>query len=139
MMIGAKGPDRTWRAADDCTRLAVPNTAASIRPGSDIQGILQSGRYRAVIFGRDDQHCVSNLDALAERSPLRGRSAGLEILVVKRQLSDLDGFELPRRRSASDIIAFASIPLYEALRRLPTSTHTLTGFSMVIPLPSLEI
>src|ERR1700692_4422341 len=33
---------------------------------------------------------------------------------------------------ASDISAFASIPLSDAFRRLPTSTHTFIGFSMVI-------
>src|SRR6266436_8048248 len=33
---------------------------------------------------------------------------------------------------ASDISAFASIPLSDAFRRLPTNTHTLIGLSMVI-------
>src|SRR6266545_1817082 len=33
---------------------------------------------------------------------------------------------------ASQISAFASIPLNEAFRRLPTNTHTFIGFSMVI-------
>jgi hypothetical protein len=33
---------------------------------------------------------------------------------------------------ASEISAFASIPLNEAFRRLPTNTHTFTGLSMVI-------
>src|ERR1700746_3907074 len=37
MMIGAKGRDRTRRAADDGTRLAVPD-ACSLRPGAGIQG-----------------------------------------------------------------------------------------------------
>jgi hypothetical protein len=76
MMIGAEGPDRARRAADDRTRLAVPDTA-SIRPGTDIQRILENGRHRSVIFRRDEQHCVSGLDALAERGPWRGRRDGL--------------------------------------------------------------
>src|SRR6266851_3473507 len=33
---------------------------------------------------------------------------------------------------ASEISSFASIPLNDAFRRLPTSTHTFIGFSMVI-------
>jgi hypothetical protein len=33
---------------------------------------------------------------------------------------------------ASEISAFASIPLNEAFRRLPTNTHTLIGLSMII-------
>src|ERR1700730_10038812 len=33
---------------------------------------------------------------------------------------------------ASEISAFASIPLNEAFRRLPTSTHTFIGLSMVV-------
>src|ERR1700704_2356673 len=44
MMIGTEGPDRARRAADDRTRLAVPD-AASIRPGADIQCILENGRH----------------------------------------------------------------------------------------------
>ncbi|MGY4296453.1 hypothetical protein ACVWXN_004548 [Bradyrhizobium sp. i1.4.4] len=33
---------------------------------------------------------------------------------------------------ASEISAFASIPLNEAFRRLPTNTHTYIGFSLVM-------
>ncbi len=33
---------------------------------------------------------------------------------------------------ASDISAFASIPLNDAFRRLPTNTHTFIGVSMVM-------
>src|SRR6266849_951944 len=93
MMIGAEGPDRARRAAYDRTRLAVPD-AAAIRPRADIQRILESSRHRAVIFGRDEQDRVSGLDALPECSPWRRRSCGLQILIEKRQLPDLDGFEL---------------------------------------------
>src|SRR6266849_3801684 len=96
MMIGTEGPDRARRSADDRTRLAVPD-AASIRPGADIQCILENGRHRTVIFGRDEQHRVSGLDALPERGPLRGRSCGLQILIEKGQLPDLDDSELHRR------------------------------------------
>jgi hypothetical protein len=32
---------------------------------------------------------------------------------------------------ASDLSAFASIPLSDAFRRLPTNTHTFIGLSMV--------
>jgi hypothetical protein len=39
MMIGAEGSDRARRAANDRTRLAVPD-ATSIRPGTDIQWFL---------------------------------------------------------------------------------------------------
>src|ERR1700754_4162048 len=78
MMIGAEGPDRARRAADHRPRLAVPD-AASIRPGADIQCILENGRHRAVIFRRDEQHGVSGLDALAERGPWRRRSVSIKI------------------------------------------------------------
>src|SRR5712671_5610555 len=91
MMIGTEGPDRARRTADDRTGLAVPD-AASIRPGADIQRILENGRYRPVIFGGDEQNCIGGLDALAECGPWRGRSCGLQILIEKRQLPDLDGF-----------------------------------------------
>jgi hypothetical protein len=76
MMIGTEGPDRARRAAYNRTRLAVPD-AASIRPGAEIQRVLENGRHRPVIFGRDEQNCIGGLDALAERGPLRGRRAGL--------------------------------------------------------------
>jgi hypothetical protein len=46
-------------------------------------------------------------------------------------LADLDDVEL-HRSCASDINAFASIPLSDAFRRLPTNTHTFISFSMVI-------
>src|SRR6266700_7657655 len=93
MMVGAESPDRAWRAADNRTRLTVPD-AAAIRPGAYIQRILESCRHRAVIFGRDEQHRVSGLDSLPERGPLSGLRFGLEILIDKRQLADLDDFEL---------------------------------------------
>src|SRR6266851_3325840 len=95
MMVGAESPDRARRTADDRTGLAVPD-AASIRPGADIQRILENGRHRTVIFGRDEQHRVSGLHALPERGPLRGRRVGLEILIEKGQLPDLDDLELHR-------------------------------------------
>src|SRR5258708_27695795 len=72
MMIGPESPDRARRSADDRTRLAVPD-AASIRPGANIQCILENGRHRTGIFRRDDQHRVSSLDSLAESGPLRRR------------------------------------------------------------------
>src|SRR5882757_5985372 len=96
MMIGAEGPDRARRAADNRTGLAVPD-AASIRPGADIQRILENRRHRPVIFGRDEQNRIGGLDALPEGCPLRGRRAGLQILIEKRQMPDLDGLELHRR------------------------------------------
>src|SRR6266436_4806479 len=96
MMIGAEAPDRARRAADDRTRLAVPD-AASIRSGTDIQCILKSGRHRPVVFRRDEQHRVGSLDALAESGPWRGWRGDLEILIVKRQLPDLGDVKLHRR------------------------------------------
>ena len=78
MMIGAEGSDRARRAADDRTRLAVPDTA-SIGSRTNIQCILEDGRHRPIIFWGDEQHGVSGLDALAECSPLRGRRVGLKI------------------------------------------------------------
>src|ERR1700693_6434656 len=56
MVIGAEGPDRARRAADNRPRLAVPD-AAAIRPGADIQRLRENGRHRAVVFRRDEQHC----------------------------------------------------------------------------------
>src|SRR3984893_6821752 len=96
MMIGTEGPDRARRAADDRTRLAVPD-AASIRPGADIQCILENGRHRTVIFGRDEQHRVGGLDALAERGPWRGRRVGLKILIIKRHSYDHHDVERQER------------------------------------------
>src|SRR3981189_1980783 len=72
MMIGAEGPDRARRAADDRPRLSVPD-AASIGAGSNIQCILEDGRHRPIIFWGDEQHRVSGLNALTKRSPWRGR------------------------------------------------------------------
>src|SRR5882672_205327 len=40
---------------------------------------------------------------------------------------------------ASQISAFASIPLNDAFRRLPTSTHTFIGLSMVIHSPCVNV
>src|SRR3984893_16715595 len=95
MIIGTEGPDRVRRTAYNRTRLAVPD-APSIRPGADIQRILENRRQRPVVFGRHEQNCIGGLDALAERGPLRGRRAGLQILIEKGQLADLDGLELHR-------------------------------------------
>src|SRR5258707_10862543 len=83
MMIGAEGSDRARRAADDRTRLAVPD-AASIGSGTNIQCILENGRHRLIIFWGDEQHRVGGLNALTKRSPWRGRRVGLKILVVKK-------------------------------------------------------
>src|SRR5258708_13550896 len=70
MMIGAEGPDCARRTADDRTRFAVPD-AASIRPGADIQSILETGSHPTVIFGRHKQHLVAALCSLPECGPLR--------------------------------------------------------------------
>jgi hypothetical protein len=58
---------------------------------------LENSCHRAVIFRRDEQHCVSGLDALAERGPWRGRRVGLKILIIKRHLPDLDDVERQQR------------------------------------------
>jgi hypothetical protein len=67
----------------------------------------------------------------------RRRRVGLQILIEKGQLPDLDNVELIKN-GASEISAFASFPFNEAFRRLPTSTPTLIGLSMAIPMQSLE-
>jgi hypothetical protein len=118
MMIGAEGSDRARRAADDRTRLAVPD-AASVRPGTGIQCILKDGRHRSVIFRRDEQNCISGLDAMTERGPWRGQS-NCPISTMSSFIED----------GASEISAFANIPLNDAFRKLPTNTHTFLGLSM---------
>ena len=70
-MIGAEGCDRAQRAVDNSTRLAVPDTAC-IGPGADVECILENGRRRTVILGRNEQDRVGGLDALAKRGPFRG-------------------------------------------------------------------
>src|SRR3984893_7119588 len=118
MMIGAEGPDRARRAAGDRTRLAVPD-AASIRPGTYIQCILEDGRHRPVIFRRDQQNCISGLDALTERGHWRRRRVGVKILIVKWQLSDFNDFELTRRWRERD----QRIRQHPVERRLPQSPN----------------
>jgi hypothetical protein len=39
---------------------------------------------------RDEQNRIGGLDAPTERGPWRGRSCGIKILIVERQLPDLD-------------------------------------------------
>src|SRR6266851_4384898 len=118
MMIGTEGSDCARRRTDIRTRLAVPDTAF-IRPGANIQRILENGRHRTVIFGRDEQNCIGGLDALAERGPLRGRRAGLQILIEKGQLTDLDGFELHRGWCERD----QRIGQHPVVRRLPQASN----------------
>jgi hypothetical protein len=129
MMIGAERPYRARRAADHRARLSVPD-AVSMRPGTDIQCILEDGWHRPVIFGREEQHRISGLDALTERSPWRGRRVDrpFKVLIVERQRPDLDDLGF----GVSDISEFSSIPVNDAFRRLPTNTHTFIGLSKII-------
>jgi len=60
-------------------------------------------------------------DAMTERGPWRGQS-NCPISTMSSFIED----------GASEISAFANIPLNDAFRRLPTNTPTLTGLSMVI-------
>ena len=76
------------RGGDDRRRLLVEH-ALAVRPRADVDRILEHAGNAAIIFGADEQHAVRRADLLAEPHPLLGR-VGVEVLVVERQVADLD-------------------------------------------------
>src|SRR4029077_20997339 len=73
-------------------RLAAPR-ALAIRPGSDIQAILQGGPQRAIVLRRYEKNSVRSPYPGTKFRPGSWRTL-VAILVVDRQLCDLDDAEL---------------------------------------------
>src|SRR5438445_8955605 len=95
MMIRAEGADCSRRAADYRRRLAAPH-ALAVRSRADIDRVLEAARDRAVVFRRDEQQRLRTVYALAERRPRCRRRIGFEILVIQRQVADLDNLACER-------------------------------------------
>src|SRR5438132_13046198 len=96
MMVRAEPADTARRGADHGARLTAP-CALAIGPRSDIDGVLQRGRHRAVMLGRDEENGVSSPDPLAKLRPCYRRIL-IIILIVDRQVSDLDEAEFQSLR-----------------------------------------
>jgi hypothetical protein len=65
---------------------------------ADVDGVLQHARQRAVVLGGAEQDAVGGADAVAEFGPARRRRVGLVILVVHRQVGDVDDLQFQRGR-----------------------------------------
>src|SRR5712672_4661422 len=95
MMIGAKSASPARRRADDRAWLAAPRVL-SIRPRAHVQGVLQRGRDRTIMLGRNEENTVGRPYPIAKFRP-RSRWLFIAVLVVNRQMSDIDDVELQRR------------------------------------------
>src|SRR6185369_15843203 len=85
---GTEAADRAGRRGDDRPGLLVEH-ALPIGARADIDRILEHARDAAIIFGAAEKDAITRRDLLAEAGPLLGRVA-VEILVVERQIADLD-------------------------------------------------
>jgi hypothetical protein len=82
---------RTRRSADDRRAFAGEGLAAR-GPAGHIDRVLQHARHRSVVFGRDEQQRVG-LFYFGLEAQTRRREVGVVVLVVKRQIADLQGAE----------------------------------------------
>jgi len=88
MMVGAeaavhpgrRGHDRRWLLVED---------ALPIGARADVDRVLEHARNAAVVFGAAEEDAVGSRDLLAEAGPLL-RRVGVEVLVVKGEVADLD-------------------------------------------------
>ena len=64
--------------------------ALAIGPRADVDRILEHAGDRAIIFGRDEQDAVGRGDLARESASIAAGGLRLEILVVERQVADLD-------------------------------------------------
>ena len=119
-MIRAETAERSNGGADDGAGFAIPR-ALPVGTRTDIQGVLQDAGDGAIIFGRHEEHGVGGFDPFAKLDE-RGRRALIEVLVVVRQVTDLDELELNARAVVGTAIEFArSSPLpqpSQALERM---------------------
>src|SRR5450755_17365 len=100
VVIGAERAQSPGREAENRSRLAVPR-ALAVGTRGDVDRVLEHARHRAVVLRRDEQHRVGLLHAALEILDLL-RRVGVEVLVVMRQLADLDDLELQRLRRHGD-------------------------------------
>src|SRR5262249_55464354 len=83
---------RARRDADHRARFARPRVL-TVGTRAYVQRVLQHAWNGAVVFGCNEEDRVCGPDALPQRLPGLGR-IGVLILVVERQLPDLDDLEL---------------------------------------------
>src|SRR6476620_2674986 len=88
LMVSSETADASRRCRDDRTRLLVEH-ALPVGPRADVDRVLQDSGDATIILGTAEQHAVRLADLLAETGPLLGR-IGIEVLVVEREVADLD-------------------------------------------------
>lgn len=93
MLICAETTDGSGGNADDTGRFGLPG-AFAVRTRADINGVLEAAGDGTVVLRSEKQSGVTSADLLAKRNPRRGRIVGFEILVVERENTDLDEFEI---------------------------------------------
>ena len=118
MLLRERGADRARRGAGDGGELAGPGVLAP-RPRAPVDGVLEHGRDRAVVLGRHEQHAVGGRDLGLEADDAR-RQLALDVLIVDRQIVDLDEVERPAAGAPSLASACASLRLMDSRRLLPT-------------------
>src|ERR1019366_1629563 len=101
MMVGPESPEGPRRHRHHGAWFPAPD-ALPIRAGANVDRVLQYARNRAVIFWRNEQHRIRGLYLFAKREPGLGRRI-IEVLVVQRNLSDLDDLQFhPLRRQRGE-------------------------------------
>ena len=101
-----------------------PHALLPYGPRADVDRVLQHARHRAVVFGRDEQHCVGGRESLLEFGHRRRagppRSPGCRAAAGRSRGSRARAAQAPSRSARSAILR-----LNDSLRRLPTKTATL--------------
>lgn len=93
VVVRTERAERAGRDARNGRGLAGPD-ALTVRPRSDVDGVLEHARDGAIVLGRREQHGVGATDAVAERDPCGGRRFAVEVLVIELQVADFDDGEL---------------------------------------------
>ncbi|MNC51545.1 hypothetical protein D3C75_1008400 [compost metagenome] len=88
-MVGAETTNSPRRHTDHRRWLAPPG-ALPVGPRPHIDGVFQAARHRTVVFRGNEQHRIAAADFVAKTLPGLWRCVGLDVLVVQRQIADLD-------------------------------------------------
>jgi hypothetical protein len=83
---------RRWWFAPKAPRAPGETLTTAVGPRSHVQRVLERARDRTVVLGGDEEDPVGAPDAVAEGDPGL-RRALFEILVIERQVPDLDDLE----------------------------------------------
>jgi hypothetical protein len=124
LVVGAEAADRARRGADDRRRLLVPH-ALAIGPRADVDRVLEHARER-----RDYIRACRTGRRRRPRSargsgPIGSGGSGVVILVVERQVADLDDVAVEIVAAKAQIERATLRLMLSFARRLPTTIAIL--------------